>query len=265
MTSSKSYLFKSLDGTYTDEDRIRAFTNQPLNKLPSYLRPSSAKKLKPPVLHFGWIIDCPILFRYVEDNCPSIANPCVLGGYLDRTISAPVTVPPPVPAGAGAAPAHAPIAPVLAATPINSCNPSPEEWELHDMHQMWNWLTDEYNITSTAAQSLAKECIQQYKYAPGTPFEEYFKQLEALCKAANDVGCLVKDEDLHSQFLMSLSTEYLWILQTHGTHPYAELKCTLLEYDMMVESASSAGGTLGVAPNALVVTSKKISGIVCNN
>jgi hypothetical protein len=58
----------------TLQDRIRAFSSQPLHDLPPYLKPGSAQKLKPPVLHFGWIMDLPKIFQYIEDSCPSIAK-----------------------------------------------------------------------------------------------------------------------------------------------------------------------------------------------
>ncbi|KIK60578.1 hypothetical protein GYMLUDRAFT_244152 [Collybiopsis luxurians FD-317 M1] len=141
-----------------------------------------------------------------RDHLKSVARSTGLGGYLDGTITAPT--PPAAPA-----PNVAPVGPVV--TPINSRSPSAtSRWPFGWDHL--SELTREYDTTSAAAQSLAKERIQQYRYTPGTPFEEYFKQLEALRKAASDVGCTVTDEDLHSRFLPSLSTEYLWILQTHG-------------------------------------------------
>ncbi|KAJ3764905.1 hypothetical protein FB446DRAFT_709900, partial [Lentinula raphanica] len=148
------------------------------------------------------------------------------------------------------APTSTPSAP--APTPINSRTPSVEEWELRDgrlagiiyqnikdprsigvteimsAYEMWTRLTSEYDTSSAAAQTLAKECIQQFRYTPGTPFKEYFKQLEALCKAA-------------------------------------KLKRALVEYDMMVESASPSL-TTSVAPNTLAIPSRSSSGgIVCNN
>ncbi|KIK52176.1 hypothetical protein GYMLUDRAFT_251429 [Collybiopsis luxurians FD-317 M1] len=98
-----------------------------------------------------------------------------------------------------------------APTPVNLCTPTLEEWELHDaqiagiIYQnvkdpcsmritqdmsaqvMWTALTTEFKTTSAAAQTLAKEQIQQCKYTPGLPFEEYFQQLKALHKAASDI------------------------------------------------------------------------------
>ncbi|KIK58924.1 hypothetical protein GYMLUDRAFT_245699 [Collybiopsis luxurians FD-317 M1] len=219
----------------------------------------------------NWAVFC--------DHMKSVTQSTRLGGYPDGSITAP---PPPN------APAlnTAPDPPVV--TPINSPTPSLEEWELHngqlagivfqnikdpcsigvtqDMtsNEMWTKLTSEYEIMSAAAQTLAKECIQQFKYVSSTSFEDYFKQLEALHKAASDVGCTVTDNDLCSQFLTSLSTEHLWILQSHGARSYIDLKCALLEYDMMVESASMMSSD-PTASNAPVVTSRSNSRIICNN
>ncbi|KAJ3992223.1 hypothetical protein F5050DRAFT_1715451 [Lentinula boryana] len=102
---------------------------------------------------------------------------------------------------------------------------------------MWNILTSEYDTSSAAAQSLAKERIQKFRYDTNLPFEFYFKNLEALRKAASDVGCTVTDEDLWSRFLTSLNPDYLWIIQNHGSRTYADLKRNLIEYDMLVESS----------------------------
>ncbi|KIK67645.1 hypothetical protein GYMLUDRAFT_237868 [Collybiopsis luxurians FD-317 M1] len=200
-----------------------------------------------------------------------------LRGYLDGTITAPA------PAAPNAAP---PVAPVV--TPINSHTPSLEEWELcngclagivyqnikdpcsirvtQDMSAstMWTRLTDKYEMTSAAAQTLAKEQIQQFKYIAGTPFEDYFKQLELLQKSVGDMGCTVSDDNLQSHFLTSLAMDYLWILQSHGTCTYTDLKCVLVEYNMMVESANSTLNTTAI-PNALAVSSKFNTGIVCDN
>ncbi|KAJ3764586.1 hypothetical protein FB446DRAFT_710213 [Lentinula raphanica] len=70
-------------------------------------------------------------------------------------------------------------------------------------------LSGECDNSSAATQALAKERIQQFCYMPATLFKEYFKQLEALQKAASDVGCEVKDEDLCSRFLTLLSADQL--------------------------------------------------------
>ena len=110
-------------------------------------------------------------------------------------------------------------------------------------------LTGQYDTTSAAAQTLTKEHIQQFKYVPGTPFKEYFKQLEGLCKAASNMECAITNEDLHSYFLTSLSSNYLWALQAQGAHSYPDLKCALMEY-IMVESATATPRN-GVVPNAL--------------
>ncbi|KIK59246.1 hypothetical protein GYMLUDRAFT_245325 [Collybiopsis luxurians FD-317 M1] len=189
-----------------------------------------------------------------RDHLQSVAQSTGLSGYLDGTIIAPASPA----AGAVSAPAVAPsaAAPMLTATPINSYPQSIRVPQDMTAHQMWTRLTSEYNMTSAVAQSLAKEHIQQYKYVPGTPFEEYFKQLEALCKAASNVGCTVGDKDLHSCFLTSLSLDHLWILQTNGACSYCDLKCALLEYDMMVELANSSAATSATAPNALIVAGK---------
>ncbi|KAJ3964360.1 hypothetical protein EV361DRAFT_956023 [Lentinula raphanica] len=157
----------------------------------------------------NWAIFC--------DHLRSIAHATGLTGYLNGTIVAPSpqdtvssiasssqktstddasTTP--------SAPTSTPSAPPP--TPINSRTPSVEEWELRDgclagiiyqnikdprsigvteimsAHEMWTRLTSEYDTSSAAAQALAKEHIQQFQYAPGTPFEEYFKQLEAPAK-----------------------------------------------------------------------------------
>ncbi|KAJ3816739.1 hypothetical protein F5880DRAFT_1635594 [Lentinula raphanica] len=190
----------------------------------------------------NWAIFC--------DHLRSIAHATGLTGYLNGTIVAPSpqdtvssiasssqktstddasTTP--------SAPTSTPSAPPP--TPINSRTPSVEEWELRDgclagiiyqnikdprsigvteimsAHEMWTRLTSEYDTSSAAAQALAKEHIQQFQYAPGTPFEEYFKQLEAPAKL----------------------------------RVMLELKRVLVEYDMMVESASPSSTTF-VAPNA---------------
>ncbi|KAF5393810.1 hypothetical protein D9757_000015 [Collybiopsis confluens] len=126
-----------------------------------------------------------------RDHVKSIARSAGLNGYLDGTITAPISV------------ATAPnIVPVV--TPVNSHNPTPEEWELCDArlagivfqnikdprsirvtqdmtsNVMWIALTGEYENSSAAAQTLAMERIQQCKYTAGTAFEDYFKSLEAL-------------------------------------------------------------------------------------
>ncbi|KAF5390760.1 hypothetical protein D9757_004410 [Collybiopsis confluens] len=180
-----------------------------------------------------------------RDHVKSVARSAGLNGYLDGTISAPIPV------------ATAPnVAPVV--TPVNSRTPTPEEWELRDarlagivfqnikdprsigvtqdmtLNVMWIALTDEYENSSAAAQTLATERIQQCKYTTGTAFEDYFKSLEALRKSANDVGCNISNDDLRSRFLTSLPRDYLWILQNHGARPFPELKKHLIEYDMMV-------------------------------
>ncbi|KAF5393028.1 hypothetical protein D9757_001100 [Collybiopsis confluens] len=183
-----------------------------------------------------------------RDHLKSVARSTGLLGYLDGSTAQPT----PLAGTAGVPPPATPTA-----TPINSRTPSVEEWELRDgrlagiIYQniqdprsigvtedmasniMWRKLTGEFDTNSAAAQALAKERIQQFKYTPGTRFEEYFKNLEALRKAANDVGCSIQDEDLRTRFLTSLSKEYLWILQTHGARPLPDLKRVLLEYDMM--------------------------------
>ncbi|KAF5370491.1 hypothetical protein D9757_013116 [Collybiopsis confluens] len=199
-----------------------------------------------------------------RDHLKSTARSTGLFGYLDGSIQPASSNP----TGATSTP--------TAQTPINSRTPSVEEWELRDgrlagiiyqnikdprsigvtedmtSNAMWLKLISEYETKSAAAQALAKERIQQLKYSPGTPFEDYFKQLEALRKSANDVGCSIQDEDLRTRFLTSLSNENLWILQNHGARLYSDLKRTLIEYDMMVES-SNAVEVKSVIPNALAV------------
>ncbi|KIK50187.1 hypothetical protein GYMLUDRAFT_253205 [Collybiopsis luxurians FD-317 M1] len=207
-----------------------------------------------------------------QDHLQSIAHSMGLSGYLDGTITAPASPAVGAPPAPAAAPSAAP--PALTVTPINSWTPLAEEWELCDgqlagiiyqnikdprsirvtqdmtVHQMRTRLTNEYDTMSAAAQALAKEY--------------YFKQLEALHKAASDVGCTVQDEDLRSHFLTSLPLDHLWILQTHDACSYSDLKCALLEYDMMVESANSSA-TSSVTSNALVVSGKTNNSVVCNN
>ncbi|KAF5348755.1 hypothetical protein D9757_014135 [Collybiopsis confluens] len=209
-----------------------------------------------------------------RDHLKSVARSTGLLGYLDGSTAQPT----PLAGTAGVPPPATPTA-----TPINSRTPSVEEWELRDgrlagiIYQniqdprsigvtedmasniMWRKLTGELDTNSAAAQALAKERIQQFKYTPGTRFEEYFKNLEALRKAANDVGCSIQDEDLRTRFLTSLSKEYLWILQTHGARPLPDLKRVLLEYDMMVESSNPTSNA--TVPTALSVS----SGIICEN
>ncbi|KIK56802.1 hypothetical protein GYMLUDRAFT_247581 [Collybiopsis luxurians FD-317 M1] len=63
-------------------------------------------------------------------NLLSVAQVTGLGGYLDGSITTPAPAPTPATAVPAPAPATASVTPVLAATPINSQNPSPEEWEL---------------------------------------------------------------------------------------------------------------------------------------
>ncbi|KIK54986.1 hypothetical protein GYMLUDRAFT_249008 [Collybiopsis luxurians FD-317 M1] len=178
----------------------------------------------------NWAIFC--------DHLKSVAHPTGLLGYLDGTILSPTSPPPATgPINALSVP-PAPITPVP--TSINSRSPSIEEWELRDGHlagiiyqnikdprsirvtedmssnAMWMRLTAKYKTNLAATQALAKEQLQQFKYVPRMQFEDYFKQLEALRKAANDIGCSVQDEDLCTRFLTSLTSNYLWILQTHG-------------------------------------------------
>lgn len=213
-----------------------------------------------------------------RDHLKSVARSTGLGGYLDGSIS-----PPPIPA----LPALGTAIVIPASTQINSRNPSPEEWELRDnrlagivyqnikdprsigvtqdmtSNNMWRKLVAEYETTSAAAQTLVKEHIQQYKYQSGTPFEEYFKTLESLRKGASDVGCTIGDNDLKSRFLTSLSSDYLWVLQTHGARPYPELKRVLIEYDMMLESTAGVPNGTNI-PNVMVINGRS-GGIICDN
>ncbi|KAF5370488.1 hypothetical protein D9757_013124 [Collybiopsis confluens] len=208
-----------------------------------------------------------------RDHVKSVARSAGLNGYLDGTITAPIS--------AATTPNVVPVV-----TPVKSRNPMPEEWELRDArlagivfqnikdprsigvtqdmtsNVMWNALTGEYKNSSAAAQTLATEQIQQCKYTAGTVFEDYFKSLEALQKSANDVGCNITDDNLRSRFLTSLPRDYLWILQNHGARPFPDLKRHLIEYDMMVESVDHTAESTTV-PNALM-TSAQLP-IVCNN
>ncbi|KAF5374419.1 hypothetical protein D9757_011833 [Collybiopsis confluens] len=59
----------------------------------------------------------------------------------------------------------------------------------------------------------------------------------------------------------SLSKEYLWILN-HGNRTYSELKKTLIEYDMMVQSTNPIKDSSPV-PTALAATTR--SAIICDN
>ncbi|KAJ3792131.1 hypothetical protein GGU11DRAFT_761021 [Lentinula aff. detonsa] len=135
-----------------------------------------------------------------RDHLKSVARATGLTGYLDGTITSPSPTD-------SSLPIKTP-----AATSINSRSPSMDEWELRDgrlagiiyqnirdprsvgitedmsAHKMWRCLTEEYSNSSAAAQSLAKERIQKLRYDNGTPFEDYFKKLEALRKAASNVG-----------------------------------------------------------------------------
>ncbi|KIK61992.1 hypothetical protein GYMLUDRAFT_243141 [Collybiopsis luxurians FD-317 M1] len=124
-----------------------------------------------------------------HDHLKSVARSTGLGGYLDGTITVPAIAPAVITAPAqGGTTAAAPTAPVN--TPINSHNPSAEEWELQDAclagiiyqnikdphlvgvlqdmtsNMMWNKLTSKCKTTSAATHSLAKERIQQYKLEP---------------------------------------------------------------------------------------------------
>ncbi|KIK55635.1 hypothetical protein GYMLUDRAFT_248455 [Collybiopsis luxurians FD-317 M1] len=206
----------------------------------------------------------------------SVAQATGLIEYLDSTI------PSPTPPAAGIPTA------VPRPTPINLHSPSIEEWELRDAQiagiiyqnikdhrslgisqdlsaqAMWTALTTEFDTTSAAAQTLVKEHIQQFKYPPSTPFEEYFQQLEALCKAASDIGCTITSEDLCSQFLTLLTLEYLWIIQTHGARAYLELKCILIKYNMMVKSVTTLL-VIDSSLNTLITGSRSTSGIICDN
>ncbi|KAF5346552.1 hypothetical protein D9757_014186 [Collybiopsis confluens] len=227
-----------------------------------------------------------------RDHVKSVARSAGLNGYLDGTITAPLSVataPNVVPVvmpvnSRNPTPEEWNVVPVV--TPVNSRNPTPEEWELRDArlagivfqnikdprsigvtqdmtsNVMWTALTGEYENSSAAAQTLATERIQQCKYTAGTAFEDYFKSLEALRKSANDVGCNITDDDLRSRFLTSLPRDYLWILQNHGARPFPDLKRHLIEYDMMVESVNHTAKSTTV-PNALMTSAQ--SPIVCDN
>ncbi|KAF5361101.1 hypothetical protein D9757_014403 [Collybiopsis confluens] len=208
-----------------------------------------------------------------RDHVQSVARSAGLNGYLNGTITAPI----PVATASN-------IAPVV--TPVNSRTPTPEEWELHDTclagivfqnikdprsigvtqdmtsNVMWIASTGKYKNSSAAAQTLATEQIQQYKYTAGTAFEDYFKGLGSLRKSANDVGCNITNDDLRSRFFTSLPRDYLWILQNHGACSFPDLKKHLIEYDMMVESVNHIAESTTV-PNTLVSLAQ--SSIICDN
>ncbi|KAJ3728213.1 hypothetical protein C8R42DRAFT_638042 [Lentinula raphanica] len=123
-----------------------------------------------------------------HDHLRSVACATGLTGHLDGTIVAP---PPPKSDSStqGSSDASAVLS-VPSSSPaptlINSQNPTMEEWELRDgrlagiiyqnikdlrsigvtevmsAHEMWSQLTQEYDTSSAAAQSLAKERIQQH-------------------------------------------------------------------------------------------------------
>ncbi|KIK55079.1 hypothetical protein GYMLUDRAFT_248885 [Collybiopsis luxurians FD-317 M1] len=200
----------------------------------------------------NWAVFC--------DRMKSVACSTGLGGYLDRTITAPPTLTAPT---AGTA-----LPQLLLLLSIPNIKDPLSIGVTQDMpsNAMWTTLTGEYKTTSAAAQTLVKECIQQFKYVSGTgtPFEEYFGQLEALQKATSNVGCTISDNDLHSQFLTSLSIEYLWVLQTHSACSYSDLKCALMKYNMMVESSTNTSGNVTVL-NTLATAGKSGSRIICDN
>ncbi|KIK56600.1 hypothetical protein GYMLUDRAFT_247642 [Collybiopsis luxurians FD-317 M1] len=139
-----------------------------------------------------------------QDHLKSVTHATGLSGYINGTIATPT--PPPTNLQG---PAPAP-------TLVNSCSPSLEEWELRDacivgiiyqnikdphfldvtqdmtVQAMWIQLTAKFETMSAAAQTLAKECIQQFKYIAAMPFEEYFQQLEALQKSASNYDMMVQ-------------------------------------------------------------------------
>ncbi|KAJ3802296.1 hypothetical protein GGU11DRAFT_822108 [Lentinula aff. detonsa] len=152
------------------------------NSLPALLSFPEDRKL---VGTSNWAI-----FR---DHLKSVARATGLTGYLDGSISPPSST-----ASVSSS--------TITSTSINSRSPSAEEWELRDgrlagiiyqnvadprsigvnegmtANAMWNVLTSEYDTSSAAAQSLAKERIQKFRFDGNVPFEFYFKQLEALRK-----------------------------------------------------------------------------------
>ncbi|KAJ3781295.1 hypothetical protein GGU10DRAFT_379671 [Lentinula aff. detonsa] len=187
-----------------------------------------------------------------RDHLHSVARATGLTGYLLGTIVAPspIVLTSPSPGGTTVPPL------VAAPTLINARTPSLEEWELRDgrlagiiyqnvkdprsitltelmtTHEMWTQLTNEFDTSSAAAQALAKEQIQQFRYSLGTPFEEYFPK-------------------------------YLWVIQNHGSQLHRDLKHVLIEYDMMVESALPSTSSTPI-PNALAARSST-GGVVCDN
>ncbi|KIK51881.1 hypothetical protein GYMLUDRAFT_251646 [Collybiopsis luxurians FD-317 M1] len=93
--------------------------------------------------------DCQLIglsnWAIFRDHLKSVAQSTGLGGYLDGTITAPPVVIGPPAAGA-------PIVPT--ATPINSCNPSVEEWELQ-------WMTSQNHLPEYQG-SLFHWCLPGY-------------------------------------------------------------------------------------------------------
>lgn len=219
-----------------------------------------------------------------KDNLQVVARSSGLLGYLTGSIIAPL-LSAPTAAAVAVPPAVPTAAPAVVATPINSRNPSVEEWELRDgrlagiiyqnvkdprsigldqimsAHQMWNTLTAKFDSTSAASQTLAKERIQQHLFVPGTSFEEYFGQIKALQKAASDVGCRIDESDLRSRFLTSLPEDHFWIIQAHGGKSYNDMINALIDYDLMIKSTRAK--TTSSNPTALATTHG--SGIICDN
>ncbi|KAJ3794086.1 hypothetical protein GGU11DRAFT_759433 [Lentinula aff. detonsa] len=129
-----------------------------------------------------------------RDHLKSVARATGLTGYLDGTTVSPISSNAPLNPASSMSSTESTTTPVPATltsstfTPINSRTPSAEEWELRDgrlagiiyqnikdprsvgvndfmsAHGMWTRLTSEYDTSSAAAQSLAKERIQQYRY-----------------------------------------------------------------------------------------------------
>ncbi|KAJ3998130.1 hypothetical protein F5050DRAFT_1710733, partial [Lentinula boryana] len=126
-----------------------------------------------------------------RDHLRSVARATGLTGYLDGSISTPAST---VITSMSSDRTTGVSAPPVS-TVINSRTPSIEEWELRDgrlagiifqniqdprslgvtefmtAHNMWTRLTSKFDTSSAAAQALAKERIQQFRYLPGVPFE----------------------------------------------------------------------------------------------
>ncbi|EIM84289.1 uncharacterized protein STEHIDRAFT_158975 [Stereum hirsutum FP-91666 SS1] len=50
-------LFAPAGKKYTDEDGVRIFGQQPIDRIPRYLVPRKNLRFLPPLVHYGWILD----------------------------------------------------------------------------------------------------------------------------------------------------------------------------------------------------------------